>query len=300
MISLLKKLERALQNAIEGSSALTAKDIQPLDLVRQIQREIESNKRVFINDQTYVAHKLIIHLYAPTPAKIEEYEALFNNPEFQQYLEAYIKEKGYQLLDRIRIGIQCHQEALPQFHRRHCFVAFSWPQVGGDPGEITVLLDPENEHRILTVNAPRGEVSQAAWLEVIEGNAYKNRCRITRREFNVGRGENVLQHKTGKLLRTNQLAFVPSSAGDIVNRSVSRQHAQIVWRGNAFFLYDNGSQNGTSVERGKSVLLVPHVTSASDGIELMDGDFLLFGRARIRFHIGCMPEKADEPQRSQE
>jgi hypothetical protein len=56
MIGLLKKLERALQNAIEGSSALTAKDIQPLDLVRQIQREIESNKRVFINDQTYINH----------------------------------------------------------------------------------------------------------------------------------------------------------------------------------------------------------------------------------------------------
>jgi len=55
MISLLKKLERALQNAIEGSPALMAKDIQPLDLVRQIQREIESNKRVFINDQSHPA-----------------------------------------------------------------------------------------------------------------------------------------------------------------------------------------------------------------------------------------------------
>jgi len=86
----------------------------------------------------------------------------------------------------------------------------------------------------------------------------------------------------------------------MINRSVSRQHAQIVWRGDAFFLYDNGSQNGTSVERGKSVVLVPRVTSASDGIELLDGDVLVFGRARIRFHVGSMIEKVIEPQRNQE
>lgn len=294
MINLLKKIEGALQNAIEGSSALTARDIQPLDLVRQIQREIEGNKRVFINDQTYVAHKLIIHLYAPSPSKVEEYEALFNNAEFQKYLEEYIKGKGYQLLDRIRIGIQCHQEPLPQFQKRQCFVEFSWPQVGGDPGEVTVLLDPENEGKILTVNAPREEVAQEAWVEVIEGQAYKSPCRISRREFNLGRSENVIHNKTGRLLRTNHLAFAPPAAGDIVNRSVSRQHARIVWRGSAFFLYDNGSQNGTSVERGKSVLLVPRSTPIAGGIELEDGDIVVLGRARARFHLGSLPRSSDE------
>jgi len=284
MIGILRKIEDMLQNAIEaGGSALTARDIQPLDLVRQIEKEIERNKRVFINDQTFVAHKLLIHLYAPGPAKVEEYEALFNNAEFHQYLEDYIREKGYHLLDRIHIGIQCHQEALPQFGKRPCFVEFSWPQVGGDPGEVTVLLDPENESKILSVHAPKEEVRAEAWLEVLEGETWQSRCRITRREFNIGRGENVLHYKTGKILRVNHLAFKRPAAGDIANRSVSRQHARIAARGTAFFLLDTGSQNGTSVERGNSVLLVPRSTPAGHGVELKDGDMIVLGQARIRF-----------------
>jgi hypothetical protein len=283
MIGFLKKIERTLQNAVEGSSALTAKDVQPLDLVRQIQREIESHKRVFINDQTYVAHKLVIHLYAPSPSKVEEYEALFNNTEFQHYLEEYIKEKGYLLLDRIRIVIQCHQELSPLFHKKPCYVEFSWPQVGSDPGEVTVMLDPENERRILAVNAPREEIKEETWLEVIEGRAYQSPCRIVRREFNLGRSENVLNHRTGTLLRINHLAFAPPVGDDINNRSVSRQHARIVYRDGSFLLFDTGSQNGTSVERGKSVFLLPRPTPASEGVALQDGDILVLGRARIRF-----------------
>jgi len=291
MIGILKKIEDILQTAIEGGrSALTSGDLQPLDLVRQIQREIEKNKRVFIKDQTYVAHKLVIHLYAAGPAKIEEYEALFNNAEFHQYLEDYIRERGYQLLDRIHVTIQCHQEALPQFSRLPCFVEFSWPQVGADPGEVTVLLDPENESKILSVNAPREEVRQEAWLEVTAGEAYRNHCRIIRREFNLGRGENVLHNKTGRLLRVNHLAFKRPAAGDIINRSVSRQHARIAYRGNAFILYDTGSQNCTSVERGKSVLLLARLTPAKDGLELNDGDTILLGQARVQFHLGTLPE----------
>lgn len=290
MIGLLRKIEGALQTAIDGNSALTTKDVQPLDIVRQIEREIERNKREFIKDQTYVAHKMVIHLYASNSAKVEEYEALFNNTEFHEYLEEYIRERGYQLLDRIRIGIQCHQEPLPQFQKQQCFVEFSWPQVGGDPGEVTVLLDPENERKILSVNSPRDEVAQEAWLEVIEGEAYQSPCRIKRREFNIGRSENVIHNKTGKLLRVNHLAFKRPAAGDSATQTVSRQHAKIVWRGGSFFLYDTGSQNSTSVERGKSVLLLSRPTPVGDGVELKGGDIVVLGSARVRFHLGPLPE----------
>jgi hypothetical protein len=286
MIGLLKKIEGTLQSSIEGGSALTAKDVQPLDIVRQIEREIERNKREFIKDQTYVAHKMVIHLYAPSPGKVEEYEALFNNAEFQEYLEDYIHERGYQLLDRIRIAIQCHQDPLPQFRKRQCFVEFSWPQVGGDPGEVTVMLDPENERKILSVTAPRNEVPQEVWLEVISGEAYRSPCRMSRREFNIGRGENVVNNRTGSLLRVNHLAFKPPATGDVANRSVSRQHARIVLRGDAFLLYDTGSQNGTCVERGKSVHFVPHSTSVGEAVELKDQDVIVLGSARVRFRIG--------------
>jgi hypothetical protein len=288
---ILQKIENALQTVIEGSSALNTSKVQPLDIVRQIEREIERNKKIFINDQTYVAHKMMVHLYAPTPAKVEEYEALFNNPMFQKYVEDYIKSKGYLMLDRMHIGIQCHQEPLPEFSRRECFVEFSWPQASSDPGEVTILLDPENEKKIWSVQAPRDEVSQEAWLELLEGQAYRKACKISRREFNIGRGENILNNKTGKLLRINQLVFCLPGPGDIVNRSISRQHARIVWRGKSFIFYDTGSQNGTSVERGKSVLPLSRPTLEGDGVELQDGDVLIIGRARVAFHLGPMPSQ---------
>jgi hypothetical protein len=289
MIGWLRKIESALQTAIEGSSVLGRGDVQPLDIARQIQREIERNKRVFINDQTYVAHRLVIHLYAPSPSKVEEYEALFNNAEFQKYLDDYIRSRGYRLLDKIRITVQCHTEPIPQFRKAGCFVEFSWPQVGGDPGEITVQLDPSDDNRILSVQPARSEVSQDAWIEILEGEVYGDVHRVHRREFNIGRGENVLQARTGNVMRVNHLAFARPGPGDVVNRSVSRRHARIVARGGAFVLYDTGSQNGTMVERGASVLLVQRSTPAAAGVELRDGDVLVLGQARLRFQLGSMP-----------
>jgi hypothetical protein len=289
---ILRKIENALQTAIESSSALNLRDVQPLDIVRQIEREIERNKKIFIHDQTYVPHKMIIHLYAPTPAMVEEYEALFNNPKFQKYIEDYIQSKGYLLLDRIHVGIQCHREPIQQFKRRECFVEFSWPQASADPGEVTIFLDPENEKKIWSIQAPRDEVTQEAWLELLEGEAYCKTAKIMRREFNIGRGENVLNGKTGKLLRVNHLAFCKPGAADVVNRSVSRQHARIIYRDKSFIFYDTGSQNGTSVERGKTVLPLQRPTLEGDGVELHDEDVLVVGRARVAFHIGPMPSQA--------
>lgn len=291
MIGLLRKIEAGLQSAIEGGG-LSKDDVQPLDLVRQIEREIERNKKAFINDQIYVPHKMVIHLYAPVPGKVEEYEALFNNAEFRGYLEQYIKEQGYTLLDRIRITVQCHSETAPEFRGRHCFVEFSWPQQVSDPGEMTVVLDPADERRIVSMQPTEAEVVQEAWLEVVEGDAYQARAKITRREFNIGRTENVLHHQTKRVLRVNHLAFKRPGEGDAINRSVSRQHGKIVSRGGAFHFYDTGSQNGSSILRGGSTILVPRGGAAGEGIALKDGDVLVLGRAKVRFRQGPSDAKS--------
>jgi hypothetical protein len=290
VIGLLRQLESFLQSSIDGGSVLTREDVEPLDLVRQIEREIDRNKKVFINDQTYVPHKLGIHLYAPGPAKAEEYETLFNNAEFQAYLAQYVKERGYKLIAPFRVAIQCHQRRLPQFKRGSCFVEFSWPKVGADPGETTVVVDPDDESRIVSTRGTGSEVLSEAWLEVLDGRAYRGRVSIARIEFNIGRTENVYDHTGDKLLRTNHLAFErPADAEDVVNGSVSRQHARILYRNGTFVVYDSGSQNGTSVRRAQTTFLLPRPTPLSEGIELKDGDVVVIGGARVRFHLGAMP-----------
>ena len=293
MIGWLKKVEGVLQTAIEGNAVLADSGAEPLDLVRQIEREIERHKKVFIHDQTFVPHRLVIHLFAPTPQKVEEYEALFNNAEFHKYLEAYIRERGYTLLGRLRASVQCHRDRLPEFGKREFFVEFSWPQVASDPGEVTIVVDPADDGRILSTRTTGSEVACAAWLEVLEGTAYQRAVSISRPEFNIGRTEQVMHHRTGALLRTNHLAFQRPSAGDVVNRSVSRRHARIAATDDAFLLFDSGSENGTKVERGAATLFVQRATPPSAGIELQDGDVLVFGRARVRFRKGPLPAPAE-------
>lgn len=277
----LRAIEGWLQDSIEGTSALRG-EVQPLDLVRQIEREIERNKKVFINNQTLVPHKLVVHLFAPTVVKVEEYEALFNTREFREWVEAYIKERDYTLLDRLRIGIECHEEPRPEFKSRACFVEFSWPQVGADPADYTIVIDPKDHTRILSAEPGRGEVPVEAWLEVIAGDAYASPVRITRRTFNLGRTEHVLRRGSHRVLRINHLAFKPPAGVDSVNQSVSRTHAHITFENDAFRLFDDGSQNGTSVVRGGTTLLVPNGTAPGDGVELHPGDVIALGRARVR------------------
>jgi hypothetical protein len=289
VIAWLKKVEDLLQTAIEGNAVLAGSGAEPLDLVRQIEREIERHKKVFIHDQTYVPHRLVIHLFAPTPEKVEEYEALFNNAEFHKYLEGYIGERGYTLLGPLRASVQCHREVLPEFGKREFFVEFSWPQVASDPGDVTIVVDPQDEGRILSTQTTGSEVASAAWLEVLEGTTYQRTAVISRREFNIGRTEQVVHHRTGALLRTNHLAFQRPAAGDLVNRSVSRRHARIAAVGDLFLLLDSGSENGTKIERGTATLFVQRSTPPSAGIELKDGDVLVLGRARVRFRRGVLP-----------
>jgi hypothetical protein len=294
MIGMLKRIEALLQSAIEGSTVIARGEVEPLDIVRQIERDIERHKRVFINDQVFVPHRFVINLYAPTAEKLEEYEALFHNADFHQYLEGFIRERGYRLLGPIRVAVRCHQERIPQFGTKQCFVEFSWPQSGADPGEVTVVLDPSDPGRISATETAAPEVNGSASFEVTLGKAYRSHVPVTRREFNIGRTEQVLQHRTGAVLRVNHLAFERPVPGDVINHSVSRQHAKLHYRDGAFVLCDSGSQNGTAVVRGATTILLPPRTPLSEGVALADGDIVRVGRAEARFRLVAIAARADD------
>lgn len=287
-MSILRSIESWLQQRIEGTSGLSA-EAQPLDLVRQIEREIERNKKIFINDETFVPHRLIVHLFAPTSARVEEYEALFNTPSFREWVEAYIAERGYKLLDRLRVTTECHQEPRPEFKGRACWVEFSWPQGGADPADCTVVIDPKDRTRILSAEPGQSEVPIKATLEVISGEAYVSPIVITRRTTNIGRSENVLDHQTRRLLRVNHLAFKRPESAEAVNHTISRRHAHITFADGQFRLFDDGSQNGTRVQRGDSTLMVPKATASAEWVALLGGDVVIVGRARVKVIIEALP-----------
>ncbi len=283
MKHILDKLESFFRAAFEHDFHFGNGSWEPLDILRQIRRQIEKNRRVFIDDKVYVAHRIVIHLHAPTPALAEEYEALFNSAAFRKHLEDYVHDRGYDLLDRLRVSIKCHEKRLPQFGRSPCWVEFSWPQPGDDPGEVTVMFHPEDKARILSVSPPASEVPTEAWLEVLVGTAYRSPVRIFSREFFIGRMQQVQNRQTLETIRTNHLAFTRPESESDPNFWVSRQHARIVWRDGSFRFFDSGSRNGTWVQRGTKLLAVPRNTPESEAVALREGDILIVGKAKIGF-----------------
>jgi hypothetical protein len=283
VIDWLRKIETLFESFFERTDLGARSRVAPLDLVRQIQREVDRNCLPFVNDQILVPHRIVIHLFAPAQAVVDEYEALFNTAEFRDYIEHYITGRGYTLRDRLRVVLHCHQDKIPEFDRSGCYLEFSWPHGPTDSDELTVALDTYRGGRDAHSRDTQNTLPVKATLEVLEGVAYESRLEIRVSEFNLGRTQNIIQEDSAKVVRTNHLAFMRPEPGDVVNRSVSRAHATIVWNGKDFLLYDCGSENGTRVERGRTTIPVSRRGDRSEPAALQDGDIVLLGNARIRF-----------------
>jgi hypothetical protein len=113
-------------------------------------------------------------------------------------------------------------------------------------------------------------------ITVLRGAADRWTYTFAADRIDLGRGSEVRNSRNG-LIRTNQVAFTES---DEINRSVSRQHAHILFdRPSAFRLYDDGSVHGTRILRKGKMLPVPW---GGRGGRLQTGDEIELGEARIR------------------
>ena len=283
MIDWLRKIETLFESFFERTDLGARSRVAPLDLVRQIQREVDRHCLPFVNDQILVPHRIVIHLFAPSQTVVDEYEALFNTPEFRDYIEHYITGRGYKLKDRLRVVLHCHQDRIPEFERSGCYLEFSWPQVSTGDEDLTVALDSLRGGRDAQAREAMKTLPVQASLEVLEGVAYETPIEIRVPEFNLGRTQNIIQEKSAKVVRTNHLAFMRPEPGDVINRSVSRAHATILWNGKDFVLYDCGSENGTRVERGRTTIPAGRRGDRGEAPVLLDGDIIQLGNARVRF-----------------
>lgn len=287
--AILHRIEAVLQALVEGGTGSKA---EPLDLVREIERELDRHAKAFVGEQTYVPHAIVVHLRASTAAQLEEYAALFTSRGFRAHIDEYVRTRGYRLLARLTIDVKCHREPLAEFKGRNCFVECSWSRVaagasGEEAGRADRVEAPVSPPQPAIAETP--DTPGEAWLEVVEGEAEPGRVQIERAEFHIGRAPKVFDHRTRRLLRVNHLAFARAGWGDVVNRSVSRLHASVHCRKGRYYLCDSGSEQGTFVVRdGASIEVMP---GATPGVELRDGDVLALGLARVGFHLGLFPAK---------
>ena len=106
-------------------------------------------------------------------------------------------------------------------------------------------------------------------------------CRI-----DIGRCTEV-RDRRNRLVRTNHLVFADTD--DALNQTVSRRHAHLEYQAaeGAFRVYDDGSEQGTSVARGGRAIAVP---PGPRGVRLQPGDEnRVLGLARVKVKLPAAP-----------
>jgi len=147
--------------------------------------------------------------------------------------------------------------------------------------------DPEFHVRFAKIESAKRDVadekSNPARIDVtvFRGTAEKRNYSFVADRIDVGRCVEV-KDTNGRLIRTNDVAFVEGSSA--INQSVSRQHAHITYqlRSREFRLYDDGSVQGTHIVRQGTTVTV---LGGSRGVRLKSGDEIVLGDARMRIRI---------------
>ena len=121
------------------------------------------------------------------------------------------------------------------------------------------------------------KVRPTAWLYVVKGNAERPEYFIGKDVIYLGRLKEVTA-KTGGLRRRNDVAFNDEET------TVSREHAHIRFEEGKFRLFHDNGEAGTRLFRDGRVVALP--TSGSRGTQLMSGDEIHLGDARLRFETG--------------
>jgi pSer/pThr/pTyr-binding forkhead associated (FHA) protein len=274
---ILVEIEKILTNAVMTNGFLTQEDLEPSEVVHQISEDLINKRFIWLGNETYVPNKVIGYLPVNDPDKMEELEVIFNSTHFMKLLYEYIIKTGFKLFNPLKVEIHTGQSTADNKFR----VEFQWPAAEEAVEDVTVRVD-EKQGRILEVYNLKPEIPRLARLTLMSGEVYRDNYLITKRVTNIGRLRNVIDKSSSNMIRNNDFIFARNMDENSPNSSVSRQHATIEFRNNQFYLFDNGSANGTSIERAGSDPIEVSPESR-EGVALEDYDIIRFGTALARF-----------------
>lgn len=112
-----------------------------------------------------------------------------------------------------------------------------------------------------------GSEKPHAWLELERGRSIGKKFTLSNGESQIGRWD-----ADGGIFPDVDLD------ADDPEAKVSRRHARIVLQDGQYFLEDQGSTNGTFINRGRRL-------EPGQRLPLKDGDEIIVGKTFLRFHI---------------
>jgi hypothetical protein len=252
-MSVLKSLESRIAGLVEGAFGRAFKsEVRPVEIARKLVREMEQLKSVSVS-RTYVPNEYVVWLSPQDRAKFGDYEDALAK-ELSGYLLEHARGERLALLSRPRIEFETDDRlSLGEFGIQARLVR---------PAEEAGAEEPvqgEQGHTMIYSTAAR--------------------VREPLEEPDPARAPNAVLLVDGKRIALGARGAIlgRSRNCDVVltDANVSRQHAEVRLRGDAWTIADLGSTNGVVVN-GSNVR-TEHKLAAGDRIEL--------GTSRIVFEL---------------
>ena len=264
-----RRLEARIAETVDRAAArmLPPSPREPLEIAHRIvaavEREVQPAGR---GRHLFPFNRIQVWLAAPSRQTRARFEATFAaEPTLAQRIHARLDTAGCAVPD-LTIAVDYVESAgtawmTPDFH-----VEFERVEAPPSP-----LVEPVET---LPVAAPPAPIE----LEIMAGSADQPVFAFQLARIEIGRCAEV-RDRRNRLVRTNQLAF--SDTDHPLNQTVSRRHAHLDYQPAeaAFRIFDDGSEQGTSVARNGRTIAVP---AGSRGVRLQAGDEIVLGLARVR------------------
>ncbi|NLK01266.1 MAG: DUF3662 domain-containing protein [Clostridia bacterium] len=243
-------LEGSLEKYIEGFFKDRFRgQVQPIEIAKKLKREMYNNKRVSIKE-VYVPNKYIVYLYP------EDYETVLTiNEDLSKELRGYLvhsaKERKLTMTSPPDISFQED----PRLSQGRIRVETSFEEAPQqDGGNLGDTLEYNGLVGSIVKKVGPSSPQPTARLRIVEGLAEG-------KVHNLSSWPAVLGRREG-------------SHVVLVDSSVSRQHAQIEYRGGEFIISDLGSTNHTYVNE-----------KMIDSQVLRSGDYIRVGNTVCVFEV---------------
>jgi hypothetical protein len=253
-MGVLQNFERRLEGAVEGFFARAFRSgLQPIELAKAVQRYAEDHQHVTA-DGVVVPNVYRVQVSGKDHERLSTFGASLPR-ELGEVVVSTAADRGWSLRGPVKIRVEAADEV-----RVGRYQLAGRVEAVGDappPSRAPLAAGPPAQgdgdrrrddraaiDRTMVVGAvPRAKLE----LRVIEGGDTSLRAPITGTRFVVGR--------------------LPSCGLTLEDTTVSREHAAFVRRGDAWWVVDLGSTNGTKVNGRRAA---EHQVDGGDRIELGD------------------------------
>ncbi|MEX0835800.1 MAG: DUF3662 and FHA domain-containing protein [Nitriliruptor sp.] len=254
-MGVLQDFEKRLEGAVEGFFARAFRSgLQPVELAKAVQRYAEDHQHVTA-EGVVVPNVYRVQVSAKDHDRLSTFGASLPR-ELGEVVVSTAADRGWTLRGPVKIRVEASEEVRVGRYRLAGRVEAVGdgqapsraPATSGPPASDDRAAAPADDRAAIDRTMVVGAVPRTSLeVRVVDGGDTSLRAPLTGSRFVIGR--------------------LPSCGLTLPDTTVSREHAALVRRGDAWWVVDLGSTNGTKVNGRRAA---EHQVATGDRIELGD------------------------------